>query len=264
MKKKCNECNGNVIEGDRGFYICVDCELEHDQIYDDREDPLYNDGDEIEQFQQHGEVIKYSVPHIALTSGDPVLTNEDIKISLIFNEIEIICNLLRVNDIFEDCCHLFKKINRQISFQKYHLTLEDVSATIVYLQCKLYGRSIFYKDFEKLGYNKRFMKIYYNEWIQKFNFKIRIPDIKMWIWRFLDFYIDDSKMQLKIKLYRNIDKICKKDKFWDLDLHILSISCFYVLMKKFNYIKISMRKIEKDFGISYISILNYTKKLKTV
>ena len=279
---KCEECNGELTENSSGFYACGLCGLcvEGDIIFERKKDYMVFNSNISDQKNHYGAYILHSTPHISVKSMPlknlkfkrydfkrivklSVETLEIRKFIIIFKLIKRICIDLNIEYLYQHCCYLFKKIQKFGEFRGRGKHLFMYAVTTVYFQCRFYKLPYFYRDFyRKYGLKKKYIFNVYKVW--KGNIKIKSQSLKLWMWKFLDFYLNDSEMKLKIKLYRNIDKICKKDKFWDLNTHILSISCFYALMKKFKYIKISQNDIYKNFGIQYISIWRYLKLFKSI
>ncbi len=287
----CIECDKELIIDNSGFYICTNCGLcgsksfdrQKDYISFDRQKDYISFGNKFidDKKNHYGDYILQSTPHISVknlplkynkiknrdlkrASKLSVETPENKKIVIIFKLMRRICNNLNINRFYQQCCYLFKKINKTTLLRKRESTLVDIAVSVIFIITRINKFPFRIDDFVRLGYKKKWIWNFYKDWCKIFNYKIQLPSLKLWIWRFLDFYLNDSEMKLKLRLFKNIYKICKKDKFWNLNPYILAISCFYLLIKKFKYIKISQKNIYENFGIQYISIWRYSKILKSI
>jgi len=275
---KCDECEGEIIESTGGFFVCGECGLTHDIILDDRKSPIYDDnGLELVKEKAHEIdtliLSTYSNPKKArstdlkralkLETSYTTATQTRIKIEIYIKEI---CQDLNITRLQNSCLLIFEKI-KHLDFSRRKL--ENVAAAIVYLQMRLSqiplkgSRSNYLLEFEKMGFDRVEVFRVYTKILQKFDFKPKAHDLKMWTWQVINSLIEETPKNARFKflLAKYVLELTRK--YQNLGSKQILATCFiYLLLKKSRFMKITQKSMERVSGYSDRILRTYAARIK--
>jgi len=274
----CDECGGEIIESTGGFYVCKKCGTTYCIILDDREFPIYDDnGFEVKKTKQHEVdtliLSTYSNPKksrsanlkraLKLETSYTTATQTRIKIEIYIKEI---CQDLNVERLQDSCLLIFEKI-KHLDFSRRKL--ENVAAAIVYLQMRMSqiplkgSRGNYLLEFENLGFDRIEVFRVYAKILQKFDFKPKPQDLKIWIWRVINSLVEETPKNARFKflLAKYVLELTRKNQNLG-NPQILSTCFIYLLLKKSRFMKITQKGMERVSGYSDRILRTYATRIK--